>query len=79
MGGVRLMEKQDDIIQHPKHYTYGKFEVLDVIEDWELNFRLGNAVKYIARCNHKGKKIEDLKKAVFYLQREIDKSGQASI
>ena len=63
----------EDVINSPKHYTSGKFEVIDVIEDWQLNFRLANAVKYIARHKHKGKPVEDLKKALWYLQREIDK------
>lgn len=65
--------KETDSINSPKHYTSGKFEVIDVIEDWQLNFRLANAVKYIARHKHKGKPEEDLKKALWYLQREIDK------
>lgn len=61
----------EDYVNQPKHYTKGKFEVIDVIEDWDLNFRLANAVKYIARHEHKGNPIEDLKKALWYLQREI--------
>lgn len=63
----------NDSVNSPKHYTTGKYEVIDVIEDWDLNFRLANAVKYIARHKHKGKPLEDLKKAAWYLQREIDK------
>lgn len=66
---------REDIVNKPKHYTTGKYEVIDVIEDWNLNFRLANAVKYIARHQHKGKPLEDLKKALWYLQREIDKHG----
>lgn len=62
-----------DAVQHPAHYNVGKIEVIDAIEDWGLNFSLGNAVKYIARADHKGKPIEDLRKAVFYLEHEIDK------
>jgi hypothetical protein len=58
-------------VDHPAHYNTGKFEVIDVIEDWKLNFNLGNVVKYIARADHKGKALEDLKKAAWYLQREI--------
>lgn len=65
--------KIGDNVNKPKHYTTGKYEVIDVIEDWDLNFRLANAVKYIARHKHKGKPLEDLKKAAWYLQREIDK------
>lgn len=70
--------KQSDSVNSPKHYTTGKYEVIDVIEDWELNFRLANAVKYIARHKHKGKPLEDLKKAAWYLQREIDKWSSPS-
>lgn len=52
-----------DPINHPPHYTAGRFEVIDVIEDWDLGFCLGNAIKYIARARHKGAYLEDLKKA----------------
>ena len=65
--------KLEDNVFSPKHYTAGKYEVIDVIEDWGLNFRLANTIKYIARHKHKGKPLEDLKKALWYLQREIDK------
>lgn len=63
---------QTDNVRSPKHYTAGKYEVIDVIEDWDLNFRLANTIKYIARHKHKGKPLEDLEKALWYLQREID-------
>ncbi|MDR2192847.1 MAG: DUF3310 domain-containing protein [Treponema sp.] len=63
-----------DVVNHPAHYTFGTFEVIDVIEDWKLNYNMGNAVKYIARAEHKGKKTEDLQKAVWYLQREIERA-----
>ncbi len=58
-------------IDHPQHYNQGKYEAIDVIEDWKLNFNLGNAIKYIARCRFKRNKIEDLEKAVWYIEREI--------
>ncbi len=63
-----------DNVNHPNHYNVGKIEVIDVIEDWNLSFHLGNAVKYIARAGHKDKDktIEDLKKAVWYLNRHIE-------
>ena len=47
-------------------------EVIAFIEDWELGFNDGNAVKYIARCDHKGKALEDLKKALWYLRRHVE-------
>lgn len=63
----------NDIVNHPSHYTDGKIEVIDFIEDKGLNFHRGNAVKYISRAGKKepAKEIEDLEKAVWYLQREI--------
>lgn len=71
-GSEDYVQKANDAVHSPKHYTAGKYEVIDVIEDWELNFRLANTIKYIARHEHKGKPLEDLKKALWYLQREID-------
>ena len=64
----------EEKVNHQKHYAgkSGKHEVIAVIEDWQLNFNLGNAVKYIARCEHKGNKKEDLEKAIFYLQYELE-------
>ncbi len=63
--------EQKETVNHPSHYNQGKFEAIDVIEDWKLNFNLGNAVKYIARCPFKQNKLEDLKKARWYIEREI--------
>ena len=53
----------------PKHYPGGKLEPLKIIQHYGLSFELGNALKYIARCNHKGTKREDLQKAADYLLR----------
>ena len=61
----------DDPVNHPAHYTFGKIEVIDVLEDWALEFHEGNALKYIARATRKGSRIQDLEKAVFYLNRKI--------
>lgn len=63
-------------VDHPKHYNAGRIEVIDAIEDWKLGFHLGNVVKYVARAEHKGKPLEDLKKAVWYLNRAIEKLEQ---
>lgn len=65
-------------VNHPAHYNAGRFEVIDVIEDWQLGFSLGNAVKYIARAPHKGDPVQDLRKAAWYLQREIERIEQAN-
>lgn len=66
-----------DNINHPSHYqTKSGLEVIDVIEAFELNFLLANSIKYILRSGKKGDRIEDLKKAVWYLQREIQKEDK---
>lgn len=67
---------KSDSVNHPKYYQ-GKIEVIDFIEDKGLGFNLGNCVKYISRAGKKNpeKRIEDLKKARWYLDREINKEG----
>lgn len=65
------LPKQEDVINHPSHYTRGKIEVIDFIEDQQLPYHLGNVIKYIARAGYKGDKLEDLKKARWYLDRYI--------
>jgi hypothetical protein len=61
-------------VDHPSHYNYGSIETIDVIEEqnWGVGFCAGNAVKYIMRHEHKGKPIEDLEKAKWYLERLIE-------
>lgn len=72
------MQKEQDVVNKPKHYTYGDIEIIDFIEqvtkDYksELAFSIGNAIKYIARANHKNGK-EDLDKARWYLNRAFEK------
>ena len=63
------MEEQ---VNHPSHYVKG-IEPIEVIESWDLNFSLGNAIKYILRSQYKGKQLEDLEKAKWYLEREISR------
>lgn len=62
-----------DPVNHPPHYTAGGIETLDFIEAKDLNYRLGNVIKYISRAGKKvdGDPIQDLEKAAFYLNREI--------
>jgi len=61
-----------DLINKPKHYIDGrKIEPIDVIEDWELGFHLGNALKYISRAGRKDDVKQDINKAIWYLQRFI--------
>lgn len=61
----------DEKVNHPTHYQGNNYEVIDIIEDFSLGFNLGNSIKYILRSDKKGSKIEDLRKAVWYLEREI--------
>lgn len=56
----------------PAHYTRGNIEVWDFIRDQELNYHLGNAIKYICRAGYKDSKQEDLEKAIHYLQNELE-------
>lgn len=60
-----------EVVNHPDHYQGNSIEVIDVIEDFQLGFNLGNAIKYILRAGKKGNKLQDLKKAIWYLEREI--------
>ncbi len=69
----------NDPVTHPSHYTSGKIEVIDFITDQNLDFCLGNVVKYVSRAGKKEeegktiieKQVEDLKKARFYLDFKI--------
>jgi hypothetical protein len=73
-GHVGVPTQPKDAVNHPPHYTFGKYEVIDVLQDWfPNNPLLWQVGKYIARADHKGRALEDLKKARFYLDREIDR------
>lgn len=69
----------EDVVNHPSHYNqYKGLEVIDLVE--QMNFNRGNAVKYITRAGFKGdssKEIEDLEKALWYIQREVDRLRKA--
>lgn len=84
------MNNTNDPVTHPSHYTSGKIEVIDFITDQNLDFCLGNVVKYISRAGKKesdrsknqtieDKTIEDLKKARFYLDYKIKMLEQSSL
>jgi len=72
------VNRMSDSVNHPAHYTDGKIEVIDFIDDKNLNFSLGNAVKYICRAGKKdpNKYVEDLKKAIWYINHEIERTGK---
>lgn len=64
--------KQNDQVNHPAHYTQGNIETIDFIEDKQLDYHLGNVIKYITRAKLKGSELQDLKKAQWYLNRYIE-------
>ena len=61
-----------EMINHPQHYNQG-IEAIDYIESHKMNFNIGNVIKYVTRAKHKGTELEDLKKASWYLNREIER------
>ena len=67
---LHVLEMDD--INRPAHYDLGGIEVIQAIEAWKLDYHLGNVVKYIARAKYKGKELEDLEKALWYLTRKIE-------
>ena len=69
------MRKNKEAVNHPQHYGGGDnpYEAIKVIDAWDLGFCLGNTVKYVARAGKKNDRLEDLKKARWYLEHEIQK------
>lgn len=70
----------NDKVNHPSHYNQGKIEVIEYIEDKKFSYHLGNAIKYISRAGKKDNESEDIRKAIWYLQRHleiIDKTREA--
>ena len=64
---------EPDMVNHPPHYKVGGIETIDFIEAKNLTYHLGNAVKYISRAYYKDNPLQDLKKARFYIDREISR------
>lgn len=61
-----------EMVNHPSHYNVG-IETIDYIESWEMNFNTGNVIKYTTRAGFKENQLEDLEKAKWYLEREIQR------
>ena len=78
---VSFNSNKKEMVNHPDHYHPGTYEAINVIEAWDLNFNLGSAIKYISRCGlkpdaelfKKEKTLEDLRKAAWYVNREIER------
>jgi len=69
----RKARPKGDLINSPEHYKVGGIETIDFIEAKGLGYNLGNVVKYISRADHKDDKLDNLKKAQWYLNREVSK------
>jgi hypothetical protein len=72
LDSEQINTEQPDMVNHPKHYNVDGYEVIDIIDAFKLNFNMGNALKYLLRADRKGNKLQDINKAIWYLQREIN-------
>ena len=72
---IEFNRKESEKVNHPNHYggEDNPYEAIKVIESWDLGFNLGNTVKYISRAGKKINTLEDLEKASWYINREINK------
>ena len=70
--GYNQFKPKKEMINHPSHYNQG-IEAIDYIESHRMDFNIGNVIKYVTRAKHKGTELQDLKKALWYLQREINR------
>lgn len=82
LAEVRKKEQEEDLINHPSHYTQNGVETIDIIDrmlgTWVSDgYYLGNIIKYLDRCEYKGNKEQDLKKAQWYLKRALEKEGES--
>lgn len=72
-GFKEISNDEIDMVNHPRHYSDHGIEPIDYIESHNLNFNLGNVIKYVSRAPYKEAELEDLQKAKWYLEREINK------
>ena len=66
-------KEEADPVNKPEHYQYSSIQPIDVIDAWELDFYLGSVIKYLSRYQRKGKPLEDLEKALWFLTKKIEK------
>ena len=68
-GCNEVAEEENDLVNHPHHYTYGSIECIDFIDSCGLGmaFCAGNAMKYLTRFQHKGTPVQDLEKVIWYV------------
>lgn len=75
LEAAMIKEAPDDMVNKPSHYmSKSGIESIDVIESFELNYNMGNATKYLLRAGRKWNKEEDLLKAIWYINREIQQT-----
>ena len=72
MPKCKAPKEENDPVNKPEHYQYSSIQPIDVIDAWELDFYLGSVIKYLSRYQRKGKPLEDLKKAAWYLNKKIE-------
>lgn len=72
---IKFFKPATDNVNSPAHYTAGGIETYDFIRAKGLSYELGNVVKYITRADHKGNRLEDLKKAQWYLNAAINNAA----
>lgn len=68
-----LATKPREMVDHPDHYQGKTLEAIDIIEDYDLNFNLGSALKYILRAGKKNETEQDLQKAIWFIKREAER------
>lgn len=79
VASVTQEAREQETVNHPAHYhAQSGVEVIEAIQAWDLCFALGNVVKYVARAGHKdpAKRIEDLRKAQWYLERALEEASK---
>lgn len=69
---VPYIPVKSDMVDHPPHYNQGGLEAADIIEAFKLPYHLGTVAKYVLRCQYKGEMLEDLRKAAWHLNRQIE-------
>lgn len=75
LASIEFLPIPETEVDHPTHYQGKTLEVIDIIEDFDLDFLLGNAIKYILRAGKKNDLTKDLRKAIWYLERKCEKTG----
>jgi len=65
-------KKTNDPVQNPDHYTMARAECIEIIQDLGLGYHVATAMKYLWRCNFKGNKKQDLEKAKWFIERELE-------